>query len=96
MSEAVREPIQLTKSEAKRLSLWANGLYIVSADHSGFSDGALTDDEAKMVEEAQTLIGLDMIRKSKIPIDATEKEALDIIANNAAERRSAAGRQQKG
>ena len=35
----------MTRSDARKLSLWANGQYLKAADHTGFSDGVLTDEQ---------------------------------------------------
>lgn len=72
----------MTKAQARRLSLWANGLYLMGADHTGFDDGTLDDEEGAKVMTAQAAIAADMIARSGLPIDLTQREALEWVHAN--------------
>lgn len=69
----------MTKKQARRLALWANGTYLVAADHNGFGDGELPEGADEKVIDAQLAIGLDMIRRSGIPSDVKRPEAIRMV-----------------
>ena len=77
----------MTRSDARKLSLWANGQYLKAADHTGFSDGVLTDEQQIKIADEQVLIGQSMIDRSGIPQELDEIGALAFIEEQAAARR---------
>ena len=72
----------MNKAQARRLALWANGTYLVAADHSGFGDDELPEGSDDKVFDAQLAIGLDMIRRSGIPGDVERAEAIRMVLAN--------------
>lgn len=69
----------MRKSQARRLSLWINGIYLISADHTGFGDGELPEGADEKVADAQIAIGLDLIARSGIPRDVDQAEAIRMV-----------------
>lgn len=69
----------MRKAQARRLSLWVNGTYLVDADHTGFGDGELPDGADDKLVAAQRAIGLEMIARSGIPSGIERTEAIRMV-----------------
>lgn len=69
----------MTKAQARRLSLWVNGTYMLGADHTGFADGELDDEQMDKVMAAQEAIARDMIARSGIPASIGTAEAIRMV-----------------
>jgi hypothetical protein len=72
---------QMNAKQAQRLALWSNGRYMLNADHTGLDLGTLKNKDAERVMDAQHAIAQSMIRRSGIPVDATQSEAIRIVLN---------------
>ena len=79
----------MTRADAKRLSLWANGTYLLGTDSTGFSDGLLDEKSAAKIVREQYAIAESLILRSRIPADLTGEEAIAFIQAEAARRQNA-------
>lgn len=68
----------MTKQQARKLALWVNGCWLFLTDTTGL-DGELSRADETRIQNAQTQIARDMIRRSGIPQTATLDEALRLI-----------------
>lgn len=73
---------QMNAKQAQRLALWTNGLYMLNADHTGIDLGLLEDKDAERVLGAQAALAQSMIKRSGIPADATQSEAIRIVLDD--------------
>ncbi len=68
--------------QAKRIVLWMNGSYMVAADHYGLSDEdaeRLSEEDLRRLNNAQTEIGLEMMRRSGLPEHTTPDNILSLV-----------------
>jgi len=72
----------MNKAQARRLALWVNGTYLLGADHTGFGDGQLDDEQSDKVMTAKDAIAIDMIGRSGIPAEAEPDEAIRMVLAN--------------
>lgn len=69
----------MRKAQTRRLALWINGQYMLAADHNGVDEGLVSGDDLERITEAQGQIGHEMIRRSGIPHEATQAEAVRMV-----------------
>lgn len=69
----------MKKAQARRLALWTNGNYMMAADHSGIEDDLVSDEQHQKILSEQASIGHDMIKRSGIPYNVTQEEALRMV-----------------
>lgn len=65
--------------QARRMAMWLNGRYLLSADSLGLTDGdvaATPSADIDRLQRAQESLGRDLIERSGIDEDATPAEAI--------------------